>query len=204
MNEKLKLDPKRTALVMIDLVNDSISEGGFETENGGPTHAKKQNIIENVKQLANACRKAGIPVIHNHAKSLPGTKKNSPAFAAFATDELQKDYLNSWGAAPVEGLEPQPGEHVMDRTRINAFYGTRLDIVLRGYNADTIIITGAYTHHTVQHTARHGADAGYDVIVVADGSSSVNDEYHNSALYFGLSDLATVVNTQELVTAIEG
>ena len=38
----------------------------------------------------------------------------------------------SWGAAPVDGLEPQDGDHVVEKMRMNGFYETRLDILLRG------------------------------------------------------------------------
>ena len=48
---------------------------------------------------------------------------------------------------------------------MNGFYETRLDILLRGLGVDTIIVSGAWTNMSIEHTARHGADAGYEVYV---------------------------------------
>ena len=67
----------------------------------------------------------------------------------------------SWGAAPVNGLEPQEGDHVVEKMRMNGFYDTKLDILLRGLGAETLVITGAWTNMSIEHTARHAADAGY-------------------------------------------
>ena len=55
-NERLDLDPGRTALIIQDLQNDVISEGGAFADSGAPQHAKEQNVVENVKAVAEACR----------------------------------------------------------------------------------------------------------------------------------------------------
>ncbi len=68
----------------------------------------------------------------------------------------------SWGAAPVDGLEPKDGDHVVEKMRMNGFFETRLDVLLRGLGVDTIVVSGAWTNMSIEHTARHGADAGYD------------------------------------------
>ena len=56
---KLKLDPKRTALLIQDLQNDVMIEKGAFADSGAPQHAKEQNVVANVKRLATAFRKAG-------------------------------------------------------------------------------------------------------------------------------------------------
>ncbi len=58
------IDPKAAALVIQDLQNDVIIEGGAFADSGAPAHATSQNVVENVKGLAAACRAAGVPVIH--------------------------------------------------------------------------------------------------------------------------------------------
>ncbi len=80
---KLKLDPKRTALLIQDLQNDVIIEKGAFADSGSPQHAKEQNVVANVKTLAAAFRKAGAPVIHVWyivEKGAPGLKLNAPLF----------------------------------------------------------------------------------------------------------------------------
>ena len=62
--EELSLDPARSALIIQDLQNDVIIEGGAFAESGAPAHATSQNVVENVSRLAGAARSAGMPVIH--------------------------------------------------------------------------------------------------------------------------------------------
>ena len=60
----MQLDPTRSALVIQDLQNDVIIEGGAFAESGAPAHAISQNVVANVAELAATARRAGIPVIH--------------------------------------------------------------------------------------------------------------------------------------------
>ncbi len=59
MNDQLTLDPKTTAMIIQDLQNDVISEGGAFAGDGGYDHAKSQNVVENVARLAAAARSVG-------------------------------------------------------------------------------------------------------------------------------------------------
>ena len=71
-------------LIIQDLQNDVMIEGGAFAETGSPEHAKEQNVVENVKALAETCRSKGIPVIHVHyivEEGAPGLKLNAPLFA---------------------------------------------------------------------------------------------------------------------------
>ena len=202
-DEPLRLDANRSALIIQDLQNDVIGEGGAFADSGAPAHAKSQNVVENVKRLAEAARQAGMPVIHVLYivdEGAPGLKQNAPLF--IGVKEANALVRGSWGAAPVDGLEPQPGDHVVEKMRMNGFYDTRLDILLRGLGADTIVITGAWTNMSIEHTARHGADAGYQVLVVSDGTSTTGDEWQQAALNYAMTNVARVLSTEEAVQAL--
>ena len=130
-DEALKLDASRCALIIQDLQNDVIIDGGAFAESGSPEHAKEQNVVENVKALAETAREKGIPVIHVHyivEEGAPGLKLNAPLFQ----DVKEADALvrGSWGAAPAEGLEPQDGDHVVEKMRMSAWQDTNLESVL--------------------------------------------------------------------------
>jgi gluconolactonase len=201
--EPLRLDAKRSALIIQDLQNDVISEGGAFAESGAPAHAKSQNVVENVKRLAEAARSAGMPVIHVHyivEQGAPGLKQNAPLF--IGVKESNGLVRGGWGAAPVDGLEPREGDHVVEKMRMNGFYDTRLDILLRGLGAETIVITGAWTNMSIEHTARHGADAGYEVIVVSDGTSTTSDDWQNAALNYAMNNVGRVASTNDVVNAL--
>jgi gluconolactonase len=202
-DEVLQLDSKRCALIIQDLQNDVIIEGGAFADSGAPAHATAQNVVGNVADLAAACRAAGVPVIHIWyivEQGATGLKQNAPLFQGVkAGNALVR---GSWGAAPAEGLEPQDGDHVVEKMRMNGFYETRLDILLRGLGAATLLITGAWTNMSIEHTARHGADAGYEVVVASDGTSTTGDEWQNAALNYAMTNVAKVATCAEIKSAL--
>jgi gluconolactonase len=202
-DEALQLEPSRCALIIQDLQNDVIIEGGAFAESGAPAHATAQNVVGNVADLAAACRAAGVPVIHVWyivEDGSAGLRQNAPLFQG--VKEANALVRGSWGAAPAEGLEPQDGDHVVEKMRMNGFYETRLDILLRGLGADTIIVSGAWTNMSIEHTARHGADAGYEVVVPSDGTSTTGDEWQNAALNYAMTNVAKVATCAEIKTAL--
>jgi len=198
-----RIDPKTAALVIQDLQNDVIIDGGAFADSGAPAHAKSQNVVENVKGLAEACRKAGVPVIHVWYvvdQGAVGLKQNAPLFEGVkGANALVR---GTWGAAPADGLEPQDGDHVVEKMRMNAFYDTRLDILLRGLGVETLIITGAWTNMSIEHTARHAADAGYRAVVASDGTSTVNDDWQRAALEYAMTNVAGVATCSEIAEAL--
>jgi gluconolactonase len=201
--ERVDVDPERAVLIIQDMQNDVMMEGGAWAETGAPEHAKEQNVVENVKRLAEACRAAGIPVFHVHylvEDGAPGLKLNAGLFQG--VKETGGLVRGSWGAAPAEGLEPQEGDFVVEKMRMNAWEGTRLEHLLKGLGRDTIIVTGAWTNMSVEHTARTGADKGYYMIVPEDGCSTMNAEWHNASINFALQNVSTVTTCAAVLEAI--
>jgi gluconolactonase len=201
----MQLDPTHTALLIQDLQNDVISEGGAFAESGAPGHAQRQNVVESVAGLAAAARAAGVPVIHVHYVVEPGAvglKQNAPLFQGVkAGNALVR---GSWGAAPVAGLEPHDGDHVVEKMRMNGFYNTRLETLLRGLGAETLVITGAWTNMSIEHTARHGADAGFEVVVATDGTSTTGEDWQRAGLEYALTNVATMASCAEIAAALGG
>jgi gluconolactonase len=202
-DEALQLDPGRCALIIQDMQNDVIIEGGAFADSGAPAHAIAQNAVANVADLAAACRSAGVPVIHVWyivEKGAAGLKQNAPLFEGVKeSDGLVR---GTWGAAPADGLEPQEGDHVVEKMRMNGFFQTRLDVLLRGLGAETILITGAWTNMSIEHTARHGADAGYEVVVASDGTSTISEEWQHAALNYAMNNVGKVATCAEIKAAL--
>ena len=197
------IDPKTAALVIQDLQNDVIIDGGAFADSGAPAHATSQNVVSNVAGLAAACRKAGVPVIHIWyivEQGAPGLKQNAPLFQG--VKDANALVRGTWGAAPVDGLEPQDGDHVVEKMRMNGFYETRLDILLRGLGVETLVITGAWTNMSIEHTARHAADAGYRAVVASDGTSTVDDEWQNVGLNYALTNVGVTATAQQVGQAL--
>lgn len=199
------IDARRSALIVQDLQNDVIAEGGAFAESGAPAHARSQNVVANVESLMQAARRAGMAVIHVHyvvEEDAPGLKLNAPLFQSVA--ETKALVRGTWGAAPVEGLEPQAGDLVVEKMRMNAFHDTRLDTLLKGLGAETVVIAGAWTNFSVEHTARHAADAGYRTVVLTDGTSTVDDEWQKAGMEYALQNIAERVSCADVIQALAG
>ena len=204
-DEGLSLDANRCVLLIQDMQNDVMVEGGAWAETGAPEHAKEQNVVENIKGLAAACRSKGVPVIHVHyivEDGAPGLKLNAGLFQGVKdTSGLVR---GSWGAAPADGLEAQDGDFVVEKMRMNAWEGTRLESLLKGFGRDTVIVTGAWTNMSVEHTARTGADKGYYMVVPEDGCSTMNADWHNASINYALQNVSTVTTCAEVSEALSG
>jgi len=204
-DEGLTLDPARCVLIIQDLQNDVMMEGGAFAETGAPQHAKEQNVVENVKALAETCRSKGIPVIHVWyivEEGAPGLKLNAPLFQGVKNENAQ--VRGTWGAAPAESLEPQDGDLVVEKMRMSAWQGTKLETLLAGLGRDTIIVTGAWTNMSVEHTARTGADKGYYMVVPEDGCSTMNADWHNASINYALQNVSTVTTCGAVTEALAG
>jgi gluconolactonase len=203
-NESISIDRNRAVLIIQDMQNDVMIEGGAFADSGAPQHAKEQNAVENCKRLADTCRKAGIPVIHVWyivEEGAPALKQNAPLFEGVkGANALVR---GSWGAAPAEGLEPQGGDLVVEKMRMSGWQDTKLETILRGLDRDQLIITGAWTNMSIEHTARTGADKGYFVFVPEDCCSTMNADWHNASINYALQNVSTVTTCDAVVAAIQ-
>lgn len=199
----LELDAKTSVLIIQDLQNDVMIDGGAFAESGAPGHAEEQNVVENVKELAAACRGVGVPVIHVWyvvEEGAAGLKLNAPLFQGVKDGNAL--VRGTWGAAPAEGLEPQDGDFVVEKMRMSAWQGTRLENLLRGFGTETIVVTGAWTNMSIEHTSRTGADLGYRMVVPEDGCSTMNADWHNASINYALQNVAAVTSCRAVADAL--
>ncbi len=202
-SEDLRIDPASAALIIQDLQNDVISVGGAFADSGAPAHAASQHVVANVARLAKEARAHKIPVIHVHyivEPGAPGLKLNAPLFRGIK--DANAVVRGTWGAAAVEGLEPQAADLIVEKMRMNGFFGTKLESLLRGFGTQTIMITGAWTNMSIEHTARHAADIGFEVIVASDGTSTVNDEWQRAGLNYALVNIGRTPSCDEIISAL--
>ena len=198
----LDLDPARCALLIQDMQNDVIIDGGAFAESGSPGHAASRTSSPTLPRSRRA-RAAGVPVLHvwyiveDGAK---GLKQNAPLFQGVKdTGALVR---GSWGAAPADGLEPQAGDFIVEKMRMSAWQDTKLESLLRGLGRDTVIVTGAWTNMSIEHTARTGADKGYYMLVPEDCCSSMNADWHNASINYALQNVCVVTDGASVAAAL--
>lgn len=104
----------------------------------------------------------------------------------------------------IEGLDPRPEEFHIKKRRYSAFFGTELEIVLKAYKADTVILFGGLTDVCVHYTAVDAHQHDYRVRVASDAVGGSSQRAHDAALeaieYLQSDALAT---TDELIAALE-
>src|SRR5262249_54006397 len=199
----MRLDPQRCAMIIQDLQNDVIMEGGAFAASGSPGHAREQRVVDNVRRLADAARARGVVIIHVWfivEAGAPGVTLNAPLFEGLVDSKAM--IRGSWGGAPGEGLEPRRRDIGLGKKRMRAWGGTRAQTILQAAGPNMIINTGAWTNMSVEHTARTGADKGYFMIVPEDCCSTMNADWHNASVNFALQNVSVVTNADTVIKAL--
>jgi nicotinamidase-related amidase len=184
-----------SVLLALHYQNDVIHEDGKIGVGMGKGSPRRAAVIGAAKRLLAGARATGVPVISVRIAFRPDHEdvvQNCRIFRDVA--RLGALAEGSWGAAFHDGLEPLPGELIVDHKRVNAFFGSALEPLLYRYGARHLAVAGVATHSTVEHTARHAADIGFAVTVVEDACSSAAQASHDAALAsIGLiGEIATV------------
>ena len=187
----LSLDPKTTALVVIDL------QRGIVTRQTGP-HAAA-DVVARAARLANAFRDAGAGVVlvnvayaPNKADMLqpPVDSPNPPA-------QLPPDW-----AQIVPELGPREGDILITKRQWGAFYGTELDLQLRRRGVRTIVLCGIATNFGVESTARDGWERGYAIVFAEDAMAGLSAEAHHFATGTIFPRLGRVRPTDQILLSL--
>ncbi|HEY6962409.1 MAG TPA: isochorismatase family cysteine hydrolase [Gaiellaceae bacterium] len=199
----MRLEPRRTALLVIDLQNDTVGEEGAFASSGAAAFARRHGVVERAARLADAFRTAGAPVIHVWHVDEPGhvdSTRNAELYRSIAgADALVR---GTWGAEPV--VARRDGDIVVEKQRMSSFNSTTLDTKLRGLGVTTVVCCGAWTNWAVEHTCRDAADHGYEVVVVTDATATISEEFQHAALNFALTTVATRATAEEVTAALAG
>ena len=198
----LDLDASRCALIIQDMQNDVVMDGGAFAASGAPAHCREQNALANLVRLAEACRAQGIPVVHVWfvvEPGAPGLTLNAPLFEGVADSKAV--VRGTWGAEPVPGLEPRPGDHVVTKMRMSAWEGTSLETILKATGRDIVIVAGAWTNMSIEHTARTGADKGFVMIVPEDCCATMNADWHRASVDYALKNVSAVTVSTSVISA---
>jgi nicotinamidase-related amidase len=187
-----------TAVVAVHYQNDVVHpEGKLGAAAANPA------LIANALRLLQGARVAGVAVVSVRiAFPAEGVTVNAPIFAAAV--ERRAVVEGSWGAEFHERLAPAEDEPVVTHARVNAFYDSDLEPVLRDLGVDRLVVAGVATHSSVEHTARHASDLGYEVVVAADACASADPELHAAALRVVEPHVARLATVGEVLGELDG
>ncbi|MEP1610786.1 MAG: isochorismatase family protein [Roseobacter sp.] len=201
---EFRINPARTAMIIQDLQNDVMMDGGAFAGTGSPDHARSQNVVANVSRLAAMARAKGVLVLHVWMVCEPGhpyLAQHAPLMQGLKGENAL--VRGTWGVQPVPGLEPMPGDLVVEKMSMSAWETSRLESYLHHGGRDTIINCGSWTNMSVEHTTRTGADKGFHMIVPEDSCSTMNDEWHGASINYPMQSIATVTRTDAVIAALE-
>ena len=191
---ELKLEPSRTALVVIDLQRGIV---GFPS---APRPAL--DVVRHAAQMAAALRAAGGTVVLVHVTPSPdgkdALKPVTDAPAAGAGRQLPPDWSEI-----VPELGPEDGDIVITKRQWGAFYGTELDLQLRRRGVDTIILAGISTNIGVESTARDAFERGYQQVFVEDAMAARDEEEHKNTVRSIFPRIGRIRSTEEVLAALK-
>ena len=158
---KVSVDPRKTAVMVIDMQNDFIEEKG-------KLHVpRSEKLIKPIKSILDKAREAGATIIYTQ----DWHHDDDPEFEVWGEHAL----ADSWGAEIVEELKPKEGEFVVKKPSYDAFYGTPLEHILRYRGLENLILTGVLANICVLHTAGSAAMRGYRLIIPVDCILALNE-----------------------------
>ncbi|MGB8320696.1 MAG: isochorismatase family cysteine hydrolase [Ignavibacteriaceae bacterium] len=159
--KEISLPGNKSALLIIDMQNDFIKEGGsLLVESAGET-------LTGIRFLIDSFRKSGSPVIYTQDTHFEGDKEWE-----IWPVHCRKD---SWGWKIIDELLPQKNEMVFQKNRYDGFYGTPLEHYLKLWKIENLVITGAVSNICVANTAGSAGLRWYNIIVPADGISAITE-----------------------------
>ncbi|TCL02310.1 hydrolase [Sodalis ligni] len=187
----LELDPKGSALVLIDL------QQGILPFAGGPHSA--QQVVTKAGKLASRFREIGAPVFLVRVGWSPdfGEALKQPVDAAMGGNGLPEN----WWQFPEE-LKVQESDIRIIKRQWGAFYGTDLEMQLRRRAIDTIVLAGISTNIGVESTARNAWEMGFKLVVVEDVCSAHDKEQHDNSMQNIFPRIGRVRSSDEVLAAL--
>lgn len=215
-SSSITIDLARTAMLVVDMQNDFVTEGGWLHSIGvdvsgaaGATHALDRGLP--------VLRRAGVPVIwvnwgnrRDRANLPPGVLHvyDGEGTGGGIGDKAGRSEAvlthGSWGAAVTSTLKPESDDVFVDKYRMSGFFDTELESILRNLRVDTLLFTGVNADQCVYATLVDAACLGYDVIMLEDAVATTSPSYCMDATVYNVRQCyGFTAHLDALVTRIE-
>ena len=192
-----KIDPKRCAMLVIDMQNSFLEKGAvFEAPKG-------REIIPNINRLVAVARKLKMPVIWTQSDhSPPGGGLILERYPIIKhTKELWKGDRSFELYADMD--QPEERDHRIVKHKYDAFHDTDLRTALKNLGADTIIVTGVATEVCCESTTRAAFFNDIKVVFLRDATAAFNPDLQDLTCDRMEALFARVTRTEELVTVLQ-
>jgi biuret amidohydrolase len=192
--KNMKLDPKRTAVLLCDVQMDlvNITPG-----------LKRRRVLQNMAAVLERARRKKASVIHITASVRPDfldLPKDNPLW-----DNLRRAkqlIIGTPGAKIHPSVKPLKTELVLNKTCVDPFLTTNLGQALVNADVNAIVLMGLWTNWVIEATARHASDMGYRVFLVEDAVASNTEENHEFAVTKVLPTICYIVTAEQVIGAL--
>jgi nicotinamidase-related amidase len=194
MESSLSFDPKRSAVLSMDLQTGVVS-----------VYVKDEGFIPRVARTLEQARGAGLPIIHVRVGFRPNVPEANPRnlfLSAVKASTKHQQFFQGESGAIHSALTPAASDLVVTKSRVSAFAGTDLDLLLRAHDIETLIIFGIATSGVVLATLVAAFDADYRLIVIKDCCADLDAELHQCLIGKYFPRLAAVVTASEFQKAL--
>lgn len=216
----LQIELQRTAIVVIDVQNAFLSQGGFFTLQSQHIPLAERIVdpsekINSIKRITMAARTRGLKVIYTLSINPPheSVGPDSPFWYKNDTLTIERKHpewsdklitRGTWGANIIEELKPQEGDILVEKPRYSAFFQTYLDTILRTYNLKYLIFMGVATNICVEATIRDAYYREYFCVLTSDAAINSGPEFTQEATIFNVKTLyGWVTTTVNILKAIK-
>lgn len=178
------MDPKSTALLLIEYQNDFVSEGGAQHDAVRQVMAST-GMLAHSMTLLDGARAGGVTVLHApiaFAEGYPEIAAEPYGILAgvVAAGAFRK---GSWGAEIAEPMAPRAGEIIVEGKKgLDCFASTNLDFILRQRGISHLAIAGFLTNCCVESTMRSAYERGYRVVTITDCCATIGEEEQRVAI----------------------
>jgi len=197
------IDPKRTALLTIDLQNDFLHPDGAYGRAGQGADAIKA-LPARISPVRDALRAKGGTYVSAQFTLVPGPE-GEPLIAPHL--KQLRPFLTKGDFAPggfghnlVDALAP--ADYTIEKVAYSAFYQTRLEYILRALNIDTLIVGGIVTNGGVASTLRDAHLRNIETIMLSDGCAAFRQDVHDATL-LSLGTVTHVMTCAETIALLE-
>jgi nicotinamidase-related amidase len=191
---EVTLEKSKTSLMMADFHADTM---------GFIPLVQERHTFEQAREVLDAAWEAGVLVIYIVVNFRLGYPEISDRNKTFSQRKTSGPPPAPDPASLIHpSVSPRPEEPIIVKHRVNAFFGTDLDMILRAQDIDTLLLMGHATSGVILSTVRYAADADYRIVVVEDGCADRDLEVHQFLMEKVFPRQATVTSAREVVAAL--
>jgi ureidoacrylate peracid hydrolase len=178
------MNPKQTALVLIEYQNDFTSPGGTLHQAVKPV-MHRTNMLSNTVATVKQARELGVTIVHAPITFTEDYHELTaqPYGILKGVVDSQSFRKGTWGAEIVDVLQPESPDIVIEGKRgLCGFASTNLDFILRSRGITNIALGGFLTNCCVESTMRSGYEKGYTVVTLKDCTAALSEEEQRLAV----------------------